>query len=76
LTLLEQLIRGKLAHHPLPWRVDYDWTVELYDSNGGLVIKLQTADQAQELIGLAEAYRAEDELFSAEFERMINESEV
>lgn len=58
--LLKWLIRDKLLKlHPLPWRMEQDWTDEVYDADGALVIKLPRRGLAQRLIFLAQELEAE-----------------
>ncbi len=75
-TLLESLIRDKMYGHPLPWTIDYDWCVEVIDSNGRIVTKLMHRDMAMELINMAERISAEDAAFRAEFEGMVDAAEA
>lgn len=72
MTLLENLIRDKISNHPLPWSIDYDWLVEVYDANGAIVMKLMDTAQARELIRNAERLAAEDAIANDEFEEMMN----
>lgn len=76
MSLLEQLVRDKMHHHPLPWTIDYDWMVEVYDQGGRIVLKLQSVDQARQLIDMAIRISAEDAQFTMEFERMIDANAV
>jgi len=43
-------VRSLILKHPSPWRLDYDWAVEVYDAKDQLVTKLMSAQQAQELV--------------------------
>lgn len=72
MTLLEQLVRDKMFHHPLPWSIDYDWMVEVYDASGRIVLKVQRDTEARQLVSIAAAISTDDAAFTAEFERMIN----
>lgn len=43
------LVRHLTMGHPFPWHLEFDWTVEVTDAAGGIVIKyglLVLADQA------------------------------
>jgi hypothetical protein len=63
--LARHLVRPLITKHPLPWRLEYDWTVEVYDAADRLVIKLMNAAQAQELCEFAielAAYDASGEI--------------
>jgi hypothetical protein len=72
MSLLEQLVRDKMFHHPLPWSIDYDWMVEVYDASGRIVLKVQKDVEAHQLVSIATTITAEDAEFTAEFERMID----
>lgn len=76
MTLLEQLVRDKMYHHPLPWTVEYDWCVEVWDSGSPerIVLKLYSDHEARELIAMAERLDAESHAFHREFEDMIDAS--
>lgn len=71
--LARHLVRPLLARHPLPWRLDYDWTVEIYDKNDQLVIKLVNASQANELIEFAIELAAYDAQGKAEARKLLAE---
>lgn len=65
--LARHLVRPLLAKHPLPWRVDFDWSIELYDAKDRIVITFPRTrgDLAQELIDFAielAAYDAQGEI--------------
>ena len=60
--LARHLVRPLLARHPLPWRCELDWTVEVTDAVNAIVIKLPRQVEAEELIEFAievAAYDAE-----------------
>lgn len=50
LPILDQLIR----EHPLPWKVDMDWTWEVVASDGVIISKNMRQDEAKALIAYAE----------------------
>lgn len=75
MTLLEQLVRDKMFHHPLPWSIDYDWMVEVVDPMGRVVLKLQKDAEARELIAMATRISIEDAVFHAELEGMLGGSD-
>ena len=54
MSLLKSLIGELVARHPTPWSYETDWTVEVYDANRQLVIKLLSVLDAIELVRLAE----------------------
>lgn len=49
--LVDQLL---LPMHPLPWHIEHDWTWEVHDERNKVVLKCQTAAQAERLIKLAQ----------------------
>lgn len=71
MTLLDHLVLNMLARHPLPWRIDYDWMVEVYDANDALVVKLHRDAMARDLISQAERLKNDSDEFALEFERMM-----
>ena len=75
MSLLGLLIQDKLDGHPLPWTIEYDWCVELYDAKENLVMKMRSDAMAREFIAHAERLKAESDAFEIEFERMMNEPE-
>ena len=76
MTLLDTLISDLIYRHPMPWRIDYDWLVEVYDSNGGIVVKAASVAIARELIGHAERIKAEIDDAAMQIERILDESKV
>ena len=68
------LIRHLTTGHPLPWHVELDWTVEVTDAAGAIVIKCMHIDQANEIIELAKLLAEEDAIAREEIERMLQES--
>jgi hypothetical protein len=69
--LARYLVRPLIAKHPLPWRLDYDWTVEVYDAKGQLVMKLMNATQALELLTFATELAAYDAAGEAEVKKLL-----
>jgi hypothetical protein len=63
-TLLSRMLLGAILEHPLPWRVEQDWTNEVTDADGNIVVKCQTAEEAQAIIDLA--MQQDDELIKME----------
>lgn len=53
-----ELLFRQIMKHPLPWRIDEDWTKEVIAADGACIAKFQTYAQAQEMIDAAEALRA------------------
>lgn len=58
----EKIAREMVFHqtldHPLPWRVDEDWTHEVRASDGYVVAKCPTREQAEQIIALANHIKA------------------
>lgn len=73
--LENQLISQLIMDHPLPWSIEHDWTVEVRDAKGVIVIKLRTHDEANELIALAVARQEEFNRADAEIEKMLADGE-
>lgn len=46
--------------HPLPWRIELDWTVELYDANNQCIDKYMQVAHAEQVIKLAEKIHEDD----------------
>ena len=58
--LARHLVRPLLDRHPLPWRCEVDWTAEVTDAAGDIVIKLPSTALADELIAFAVALSTYD----------------
>lgn len=69
--LARHLVRPLIKKHPLPWRVDYDWTAEVYDAKDQIVIKLMNGGQAEELITFAAELAAYDAQGDAEVKKLL-----
>lgn len=54
---LQELLAYAVLVHPMPWRIDQDWTKEVLDRNGDCVAKFMTVAEAQELIDAAMALK-------------------
>lgn len=74
--LARHLVRPLIAKHPLPWRLDYDWTVEVYDAKGGLVMKLMNDTQAQELLAFATELVAYDAQGEIEVKKLLGDAGI
>lgn len=48
-----RLVHHLMMGHPLPWRLEFDWTVEIKDANNVVVIKCMHVDEANEIVALA-----------------------
>lgn len=66
-----RLVRHLMTGHPLPWRLEFDWTVEVTDANGAIVIKCIHADEANEIVTLANFLAVGDNAAREEFERLL-----
>ena len=58
------LVSEFLLKHPLPWHIEQDWTLEVIDSNGNIVIKCMSYADAQAIVD--EAIRLDDEKIAFE----------
>lgn len=74
--LARHLVRPLIAKHPLPWRIDYDWTVEVYDANGGIVMKLMNDAQAQELLAFATELASYDAQGDVEVKKLLADAGI
>jgi hypothetical protein len=74
--LARHLVRPLIAKHPLPWRLEYDWTIEVYDTKGGLVMKLMNDAQAQELLAFATELAAYDAQGDAEMKKLLADAGI
>lgn len=70
-TIFQYVIDKLLGQHPLPWRLDYDWTVEVYDARDRLVIKLPNEALARELIAVCAAQHAANLAAAVEVEALL-----
>ena len=68
------LVRHLTIGHPFPWHLEFDWTVEVTDAAGRIVIKCMHIDQANEIIELAGLLATQDAIAHEEIERMLQES--
>lgn len=55
LALLRAVLDSQLRKHPLPWRVERDWAFEVTASDGAVIVKCPTNQEAEALIVLANA---------------------
>lgn len=53
------MVSHNLIQHPLPWRVERDWTHEVTAADGTIITKCMTADHAAAVIAMAEQIRAD-----------------
>lgn len=62
--LLWLLITPLMKDHPRPWRIEQDWTWEVYDASGGLVLKCMSPVEASLLCDLVKKYDADEKEFN------------
>ena len=55
----DAIVRNVMLSHPLPWRVEQDWTWEVIDAKGAVVAKCMTYARATAVVALAERMAAE-----------------
>lgn len=67
------LVRHLMLWHPLPWRLEFDWTVEVTDAKDAIVIKCMHVDEANEIIALANFLAVGDNAAREEFEKLLAE---
>jgi len=53
-----ELLWRQIKKHPLPWKVDQDWTWEVIAANGTCLAKFRYQHQAEEMVAAAEALQA------------------
>jgi len=68
-----RLVRHLMIGHPLPWSLEFDWTVEITDANNAIVIKCMHVDEALEIVGLAKFLTVDDNAAREEFEHLLSE---
>ena len=51
--IAREMVFHQTLDHPLPWRIDQDWTHEVKASDGHVVAKCHTREQAEQIIALA-----------------------
>ena len=63
----EKMIRYLLFHqmlnNPLPWRVEGGWAYEVTASNGAIIAKCQTHEEAVEIIQAVEKIKKESNTY-------------
>lgn len=64
----------KIQKHPLPWRIEQDWTYEVYDAKDRIVLKCINWAEAHEFVTLAEELVAEDKKLSKEVAALIGDT--
>ena len=76
-----ELLYRQIMKHPLPWKVEQDWTWEVIAANGTCLAKFRFQHQAEEMVAAAEALRAyliestkkaDDEIKSLGYEELFD----
>lgn len=67
----DSLVSHLLLWHPLPWRLEFDWSVEVTDSNNVTVIKVSHVNEANEIIAFAKFLVEDSAATCAEFEQLL-----
>lgn len=57
LDLLTRLLAQQLLDHPLPWRVERDWTHEVIAADKTVIAKFPNTEEAAKFIELAEEHK-------------------
>jgi len=52
-----------MIKNPLPWRVERDWAYEVTASNGAIIAKCHTHEEATEIIQAAKKIKKEDNTY-------------
>lgn len=74
--LARHLVRPLLGRHPLPWRCELDWTIEVTDAADAIVIKLPAQALAEELIAFAIALAAYDADGKAQADALLKAHDI
>jgi hypothetical protein len=72
-AMARSLIFNQMLAHPLPWRIETDWTFEVMASDNYIVAKCGTRDGAEQIIDLANQIRAE--IDAVEMDELISDSD-
>lgn len=65
--MARDMIHYAMMYHPLPWRIEEDWTSEVTAADGTIVCK-SAGTYAQAIIDEAERMDQESKAFEKEFE--------
>jgi hypothetical protein len=52
---LHAVVSTQLIGHPLPWRIESDWTEEVIASDGYCIAKCATTEEAEAIVAVAVA---------------------
>lgn len=66
-----RLVGHVMSGHPLPWTIEIDWTVEVIDALGGVVIKCMNTDEANEIMASAVSIASADAAAQGELEKIV-----
>lgn len=70
-SVFDRIIHHATLNHPLPWRIELDWTVEVFDANNKMVCKFMTTEEADCFIKLASDSAEQDKEADREFEEVL-----
>jgi hypothetical protein len=75
ISIVHELFRRLLERHPLPWRYDLDWGVDVLDAKGGTVVGcLRTTALADEWIAVANKVHEQLEADRIAYEKFLVEN--
>jgi hypothetical protein len=74
--LTRRLVHNLMIGRLMPWRLEFGWTVEVVDANDATVIKCMNADEANEIIAMANVLAVQDAAWSEELDRMLDEGNL
>lgn len=57
--IARHLVHRDMLNHPLPWRIEHDWTYEVTSVDGHIIAKGMTEEEAQQMIAFAESIAAD-----------------
>ena len=73
--MVHDLIFTQMMHHPLPWRIESDWTEEVTASDGYIIAKTDH-HTALEMVALAEQMQKELVETAKDFEKELAETDA
>lgn len=68
--LLRLLMIHQIVTHPLPWRIERDWTYEVTAHDGAIIAKCQNCEEAAIIVDLAN--NLDRELKNIDAESILN----
>lgn len=72
--IASHFILEKLHDHPLPWRIEQDWTSEVTAADGTTIVKCMTPQEAEWVIKLAEKITKDLAESDAEINALIEQT--